>query len=249
MDRDLYEALDKIKEAALEAFQRGVRSIILKGSALKGDFIPGYSDLDVHVYVSSGFMQSERVPKLEPAIRFQRRIGGLDPERYGVSSFQVYFIDADQYPEDWQRPLPGSYRVIYGDPVEEASPEESLERARDHLVEYPAYVANLIQRFVDKPDKELPYMVRLAGATLKGAVHSAVTVATQDPEMVVGLSVDDALDVLKEHGLEVSSAASLFSAVRSWHAVSSDPEGCRRAFRNAIEAMVSICCWYEGLER
>ncbi|MEE9600712.1 MAG: hypothetical protein V3W22_03285 [Thermoplasmata archaeon] len=240
--------MERIKEAALQAFEGGVSSIILKGSALTEDFIPGFSDLDVHVYVSSRYMRSERVPQLEQAIRFQRGIGDLRPERHGVSSFQIYFIDASKYPEDWSRPLPGTYRVVYGGSIDDsASTEEHMERAHENLREYEGYIDSLIGRFVDKPDSALSGMVRLVGIFLKGAILSAATVAHRDPEISKRMSLQDLIASLGEKGLDLTTATRFFSEVREWDSHLDNPERCRETFGVGIEALDVIKEWYSSL--
>ncbi|MFQ5838214.1 MAG: hypothetical protein ACE5HJ_05465 [Thermoplasmata archaeon] len=244
------EALERIKEAALSAFDGEVHSIVLKGSALTEDFVPGYSDLDVHIYVPPRFMLDDRAPLLELAIRFQREIGRLDPERYGVSSFQVFFVSTERYPEDWQKPLKGTYEVIYGAPIDDApSMEDDLEKAHLHLGKHPAYVAYLIGKFADKLDSSLPQMVRLAGAFLKGAIYSASTVASENPKIITGMSFPELLNLLRDSGVDTSSAVAFIQVIREWNSLSRDPESCRGAFRLAMEALQSICRWYDSFNR
>lgn len=243
------EAVTVIREAALEAFDSHIHAILLKGSALRDDFLPGYSDLDIHIYVPSSHMRGGRQPRLENALRFQRAIGALDPTDYGVSSFQVFFIDAEHYPEDWSRPLKGTYEVLYGGPMDEASSrEEHLRRSRENLSSYPGYIATLIERFVDKPDARIPDFVRLAGVFLKGAVYSASVAIANDPEVVVEHSLWELLGVLVDGGVETQPAEEFFRKVREWNEMRGDPEWCREAFGLAIQGMQNISDWFSGLD-
>lgn len=242
------EAVRAIREAALDAFDGHVDAILLKGSALRDDFLPGYSDLDIHIYVPSSHMRGGRQPRLENALRFQRAIGGLDPADYGVSSFQVFFIDAERYPADWSRPLRGTYEIVYGGPVDASPPEEHLRRGRENLSSYPGYIATLIERFVDKPDARTAEFVRLAGVFLKGAVYSACVVMAGDPEIVVNDSIRDLLHLLAEGGVDAQPTREFLLRVQSWNESKQDPEWCREAFGLAIQGMQNICDWYSSLE-
>lgn len=242
------EAVARIQEAARTAFGRGLRTILVHGSALTEDFVPGYSDLDVHIYVSPVFLRADRVPELEPAVDFQRALGALDPREYGVSSFQIFFLNAERFPTDWQKPLPGSYEVVYGGPVDDRAPlGERLRAAHTHLETYRDHASSLVARFVDKPDAALPGMVRLAGAFLKGAVLSAVVVATGKPGAIPGTPVDELLEAVREAGADTAAASAFFEAITDWDGLREDPEGCRRAFGNAIRAMDDLVEWHEGL--
>lgn len=242
------EAVARIQEAARVAFGRGLRTILVHGSALTEDFVPGYSDLDVHIYVSPVFLRADRVPELEPAVDFQRALGALDPREYGVHAFQLIFLDAEQFPADWQKPLPGSYEVVYGGPVDDRAPlGERLRVAHAQLEGYRDHAASLVSKFVDKPDVALPRMVRLAGTFLKGAIHSAALVATGRPGALTGRGLDELLETVREAGADTSGASAFFEAVREWDRLREDPEGCRRAFTNAIRAMDALVEWHEGL--
>lgn len=228
----------------MEAFDGEIRAILLKGSALRDDFLPSYSDLDIHVYVPSSHMRGGRQPRLENALRFQRAIGGLDPADYGVSSFQIFFIDADNYPKDWSRPLKGTYEVVYGGPIDEATPrEEFLTRSRENLSAYPRFISTLIERFVDKPDTRIAEFARLAGVFLKGAVYSAAVVIAEDPEVVVGRPIMELLGLLEGGGVDVRPMREFFVEVRGWSEAKQDPEWCRETFRLAIQGMQNICDW------
>lgn len=237
-------ALARIQEAARKAFGRGVRSIVLKGSARRADFIPGYSDLDVHIYVAPLFLRGDRVPELEPALAFQREIGPLDPAEYGVHSFQIYFVNARHYPEDWTKPLPRTYDLVYGTPIDDQEPRaRRVQRAHDTLRESARQVPVLVGRFVDKPDAALPSLVRLAGIYLKGAILSAAIVVTGDPEVESGRTVDGLVEVVREGGVDVAPLVAFLAAVRGWETLRQDPEGCRQAFRHAIEALDAVAEW------
>lgn len=249
LDPDLRErAVTAIRDAALDAFEGNVRSIILKGSALTEDFTPGYSDLDVHVYVPSAYLRGPRTPRLGPALAFQRAIGPLEPAAFGVDSFQVYFLDADHYPEDWSRPLPGTYELVYGEPIDDAASDtEHLQRARDTLAELPRWLETLLGRFVDKTDGSIGPVVRLAGILLKGALYSATLLATGDPGALRRMNRSDLLEAVRQGGVATAPAEAFFDRVREWPRLQDDPEALREVFRCAIEALEMIGEWAQTL--
>ena len=158
-----------------------LEAVIVKGSAVRGDFIAGYSDLDVHIYLRSKALYSPRTPLPEQAVSFQRGIGGLKPEEYGVSFFQVNFLDASD--TDFLPPSGGPATFIYrkrdfgfGEIPESAY----VEDAREALEDIPQNVATVLTRFVDKPDTEIWRPVRLAGAYLKAATYNLLCLLEKD---------------------------------------------------------------------
>lgn len=249
LDPELREAaVIAIREAALAAFEGHVHAIILKGSARTDDFNPGFSDLDIHVYVPSEFMMGPRTPRLEPALAFQRAIGQIDPASYGVDSFQVYFLDVDHYPEDWSKPVPGTYELVYGGPIDDAASDaEHRQRARETLASIPAWLHTLLGRFVDKPDRALPSLVRLACILLKGELYSAAILVNSTPQVLVNRSLSDLIAVVQGAGADLDVAKTFFARVAEWPTLRERPEALREAFGLAVRALERIRDWSQPL--
>ncbi|RKY00431.1 hypothetical protein DRP77_11490, partial [Candidatus Poribacteria bacterium] len=191
----LREPIELIVESIKEVLGDHLRAIILKGSLVKGDFIPGYSDVDIHVLVDDEVMEGPRALRLEEALEVQRRIGKLRPQDYGVWGFQIFFLSAQNYPPDWSPPPPGGYVLLYGEIPEgmEETIEEQLRKARFSLIRIPGYISYLLERLVDKPDERLVEVVRLTGAILKAVLYNAASLLTGDPPSVWRMPVWDVL--------------------------------------------------------
>jgi hypothetical protein len=124
----------RVIEAAIVAFGRQLRCGILKGSALKGDFIPHYSDFGVHLFVDPAAMQAVDVPRLDRALAFQAAFGQVDPRAYAVNACQVSFIAGGRYPDGWVKPIPGTYQVVYGEPPPGFAEADSADYVRSARV-------------------------------------------------------------------------------------------------------------------
>ena len=172
----LRDALDRVVASCREAFGDALRCVILKGSALKGDFLFGYSDLDIHAFVDPDALVGDRTPTLDHALRFQEAIGDMAPRDAGASQFQVYFLRADRPPDDWTPAVPGSYAVVYGEPPPALTnwrDADFVGQAVRNLAGIPGEVLMLTGRILDKPDTSLAAYVRLAGTFVKGRAYSA----------------------------------------------------------------------------
>ena len=233
--------------AALQAcFPDDLRGVLLKGSTIKGDFVPGYSDLDLHVFLRPEAMIAPRAPHPVAAMRFQAAIGGLDPREFGCNSFQVIFLDWSRYPEDWARPVPGSYQVLLGElppGFTEVSAENYRRHARAGLARLDRAIAQLIERAVDKPDRNLPPILRLAGIELKGAVYSAATLITPDPLSVWRQPLWQVLDLLKPQLDFQPALAACFYGLADWQHLRHQPERVRRTFIEILEALAALRDW------
>ncbi len=225
------------------AFGECLRCVILKGSALKGDFIPYYSDLDLHAFLSADALLDGRAPRRELALALQAGLGRLRPSDYGCNSFQVSFLDWSSYPDDWARPLPGTYTVVHGvlpPGFTEVSAADYLPHCRAALQRLPGVTSSLLGRIADKPDSGLPPLLRLAGTELKAALYCALTLRTGDPDRAWRLPLGAALDELAPYLAAGEALRAYFRAVRDWPTLVTDAGRVREALGWALECLEEL---------
>ncbi len=249
MDRDwaqrvpvrLVEPIDLLLAALQGTFGADLRCVLLKGSAFKGDFIPGYSDLDLHSFLSPEVMIGRAAPTPELALRFQASIGKLEPRDYGCNSFQLYFLNWERYPEGWAKPVPCSYTVLHGElPVgfTDVTAEEYRRHAHAALARLPVTVAQLVERGIDKPDRSLPPILRLAGIELKQATYAAASLLTDDPLLIWTLPRHEVLARLSETDLPcLPELRATLAALEHWDELSGDPDQVRATLFAALRLL------------
>ena len=242
------EVGEHLLSAVQEIFGELAEAIILKGSLVKGDFIPYFSDVDLHVFAQSAAMEGPMVPKLEYCLEFQSRFGDLDPEEFGVSQFQVYFLDIDDYPRNWTPPLPGTYRVIWG-AVDIPLPTEEFmcDQAHLYMRNLPFQVQGLIHRFIDKPDTGIAPLVRLLGVFLKPAVYELATLLGHDPIGIWTKPLDEVL-AITESALGVNSLGEFYQGVRPWQYVREQPDKLRHLFGLGVRCSDALAQLYNDAD-
>ena len=246
------ETLDRaaglVLSACRAAFADSLECVTLKGSAVRGDFIRGYSDFDFHVFLGPDAMDGERVPRLEGAVRFQKAFGDIDPEDFGASQIQIYFIDSQKYPADWVPPVEGTYRIFYGklpSAARERSDSTYVHFAEQSLSTVGDSGKKIVERFVDKPNSRVSPVVRLLGATLKGYMYSVAVLLTSEPKAALRLKLDElALHVERGIGSE-GHFSTFFEHVSNWLLVQQDHDYAREAFEEGVKALDEINCWLE----
>jgi len=239
-------SIDSIVKACVDVFGKELRCVVLEGSALRNDFMPYYSDVDIHAYVDSSVLEDDRVPKLEYVTKFQEAIGRLIPRDAGASQFQVYFLPADRKPTRWCPPIVGTYEVLYGAPVPSMEPlalQEHLERQWHYLEEARRFRLDLLGRFVDKPNSSIPAVVRLSGTGVKGLLYALHTVLFKDPKRAISSPLSQILADICDEIPELSCAKDFFGAVRDWSQVERDPKKAREAFVSGIRSLAVIEKW------
>jgi len=249
LPRKLRESVDAIVQACQVAFGPHLKCVILKGSALKGDFVRNYSDLDLHAYVDPEALLADRTPKLEHALRFQEAIGDLEPRAAGASQFQVYFLRSDRSTAGWSPSVPGSYEVVYGEIPPALSGWKDFD-FRSHMKETLARIGDdrrtLIGKVLDKPNAALATYVRLAGSYVKNMAYSAAVIASGDPVWTFSLSRDDLSKYLSRVDRSLAAIGEFFDIVTDWAKIERNPTAARGAFRKAIEALDAIGAWAQS---
>jgi len=242
--RDPREAAGVIAEALRQVFGQHLQAALLKGSVVKGDLLPFFSDLDVHALVRG--IGPERAPPWAQAVAFQRHVGPLDPEAYGLSAFQVTFLDADRPDEPWAPPWPGTYEVLVGSMPAAGAVDAApyLQRAEAGLRALPRWAASVVRSFVDKPDRALPRHVRLAGAYLKGALYDAGIVLTGDPGQVLTARLPHLVALVGPATQTADVLEAFYTGARSWLEVRADPAALRAMFGWAMTALEGITAWH-----
>jgi hypothetical protein len=244
----LDRAVGLVVSACKAVFGSNLICVTLKGSAVKGDFIRGYSDLDFHVFLKPDVMDGENVPKVECAVQFQRAFGHVNPEDFEVSQFQIYFINSEKYPEDWAPPVEGAYRILWGslpETAKELDDRAYIRFAERHLslssIEYSR--RSNVARFVDKPDTQIAYNVRLVGATLKNYMYSILVLLTKEPKVAFRLGLDKMIALVEERIGSEGHFLAFFEGVSDWRRIRQDPEYARESFKEGIQALDEIARW------
>lgn len=230
------DALAHIVGALRDSFEGDLTCVALKGSVLRDDHIPFWSDLDVHAFVRG--TGDSLAPDWPRAIAFQRAIGKLDPAAYEVGYFQVTFVPHDRYPAAWPAPFPSSQEVLFGEPPRaEPSAAEHLDRARERLAGARAALAAIVRNIVDRTDAGLARPVRVLGTELAGQIVSAACLLSGDPERVVRSRRAPLVHVVGEALGNERELIVFYELAREWREVRAHPEQLRAMAAAGLAAL------------
>ena len=167
--------------------------LIVHGSALKGGFIPGCSDIDMQLYVTPDAFVEGHLP-LELMVAIHRDLARIDlaPFRY----IQCYAFST-QMREGWIGPVPGAYHVIAGRlPIPEASADELFESARSSLDTLHVLSPYLWDNLLGHGGGRLARLARLICTDVWPALFQLVIVRGMDPIAAWCLTKQQAMDAL-----------------------------------------------------
>lgn len=220
MDVVLREQLcRRLVQAAHAVYGPDVHGVIIKGSCLTDDFIPYYSDFDMHLFISDEQLSAPRLPRIEHALAFQEAIGDIQPVDFQVSVLEIYFVPwFAGYPSDWAKPWPGTYQVVDGAipaGFTEVTVESYLQRANQHLGWFSAWIDELSRRVAIAQDEQLPELVRQLGAILKPLTYVLTTLLTGHPEWAWKLPLATALEIVVT-AVPSGALSEFFTLVSRW---------------------------------
>ncbi|HEX9038376.1 MAG TPA: hypothetical protein VF808_15445 [Ktedonobacterales bacterium] len=187
--------------------------LLAHGSALKGGYIPGCSDVDLQLYLrAEAFDDDSRLP-LAVGLAIQRDLARipLGPFNY----IQCYALPP--HPRlGWVGPIPGAYHMILGRlPRPEATASDlrdAARRALDGTRPTPAYIADGMLTY------SLARLERHAGVLCTDVwpcVYHILTLAESDPIAMWRLAKPDAIARLPESADVRAKAGRFLQTVQS----------------------------------
>jgi hypothetical protein len=185
----------KIADAAAQLLG-DFTSIIWKGSTHKPwegpfDFLPGLSDIDIHVYRDA--------PLADPWGLRRAVLDAAGPAPFDTP-LQLLVLDIATLPE-WWTILPGTFEVMHGvePPVTVPSTHRLLERDRYGLAGAAGDVARVSYDILGLTDEELWPYLRSVRSLFPPALYRAASVWTGRPERVWSLNRSRLLSYAGEH--------------------------------------------------
>ncbi len=221
----------------------GFTSIIWKGSAYKPwdgpyDFLPGLSDIDVHVYRPGGLGDAW-------ALRARVLAEAGDPPA-GIP-LQLMVLDTHTLP-DWWTVLPGTFGVLAGAPPPVRVPPLArlLERDRIGLAEAAGNVGRIDGGVLARADEDLWDYLVATRWMYAPALYRVVALATGDPARVWAMNRTALLAEaggLPGVGTVLAAGEAFFAAALEASERRPDGEPAGRAIRAGQELLRAAAAW------
>lgn len=223
-----------IMAAAADIYLRHTRQwlvgLVAHGSAIKGGFIPGCSDVDLQLYLDdAAFAEDGHLP-IGLCLAIQRDLAPINPAPFAY--IQCYALPC-RVPAGQVGPVPGAYAVLTGQiPVPEATASDLVRQARDTLTttKVDATLRDLITALLQHGDGKLERQVRLLCTDVWPALYSYLTLRSPDPLAIWRLPKDRAIALL-------SADEDAGQQIRAFHAALLRYHPSRRSITDALAIM------------
>ncbi|MGD8399093.1 MAG: hypothetical protein PVG11_09570 [Anaerolineae bacterium] len=218
--------------------------LILHGSAVKGGFVPGCSDLDFQLYLDdSAFTQHGQLP-LDLAFAVYRDLAPIDPAPFRY--VQCYTRTA-RLEEGWVGPIPGAYHIVAGRlPIPEATAAILVEAAARALADLDPAPSHVVSRLLGQGGVRLARSLRLLCTQVWPPIYQVLTLQATDPIAVWRLPKGEAITRLPTGTPLRAAAARFYDAVRAYYPAEESLNGAFDLIASGIACLEAAKRWWES---
>jgi hypothetical protein len=216
--------------------------VIIHGSALKGGYIPGCSDIDFQIYLEPEAFQGNSDLPLDLAIALHRDLARIDPAPFQY--IQGYALPP-QKRTGMTGLIPGAYHIITGTlPVPEATEEELQIAARQALENL--NVANLFhpQELLQHGAWKLAQQVRWLCTDVWPMLYHVLTVQQGQGIAMWQLPKHEAMKMLPQESSLAPTLHTFYQAICSYYPAETSTEDALKAIQSGLVFLQSVKYWW-----
>lgn len=253
MELDVTPLVPEARPIALAAAQVYIHhthpwliGLLAHGSALKGGFIPGCSDVDMQLYLTEEAFDSEGQLPLELGLTIQRDLASIP---LGPFQYIQCYARSPKPRDRMVGPIPGAYHMIFGSlPVPETSAEDlrtSALRALAGLRPIPDYIeSGLLTYSMPRLERH----VRLMCTDVWPFMYHVLSLTEPDPIAVWRLPKSEAITRLPSAMALRREAEAFMSAVRSGYTGEQAPDELLAIIAQGVAFRAAVVDWYSARE-
>jgi hypothetical protein len=216
--------------------------VVVHGSALKGGYIPGCSDIDFQLYLApSAFSNSGQLP-LEVCLALHRDLAQIE-------TFPFQYIQGYALPPFSRKghigPIPGAYHVITGMlPVAEATEEDLRISARNALEQLDPRMTYLTRGLLDHGGGKLARQVRLLCTDVWPMLYHLLTIQQGDGLGMWRLPKQEAIELLPKRSVSAQTLFAFYQAICTYYPAEASVEEALRAIESGVAFLQSVKSWW-----
>jgi hypothetical protein len=218
--------------------------LLVHGSAYKGGFIAGCSDIDLKLYLrDDAFHGSTMRLPFARAAAIQRELSRVDPAPF---QYVQCYAERSQLAEGQIGPIPGAYHLVMGRlPVAEAAAEQvraSARAALENLDPYPDYIA---RDLLEHGGGRLARSARYACTDVWPVLYQVLCLVRPDPLAVWAMPKPAAIALLPDGSPLRSTITDFYAAVTVYYANVPAVDHAIEVLRLAVAFRQSAYSWWQ----
>jgi len=236
-----------IARAATETLARHTEpwlvGVMAHGSAYKGGFIPGCSDVDLQVYLEpAAFVADGQLP-LDLCVAIHRELARIDPTPFGY--IQVHALSNGPAPGH-VGPIPGAYTVLLGEmPLPEATERQLREAAQTALAEMQPVPPYLPGGLLDHGAGRLARQTRWLCTDVWPILYQTLSLRIGEALGVWRLPKEQAIALLPEGEALGLTIRAFYAAVRAHYLDEATVDGALAVIETGVAFRQAAKAWWE----
>lgn len=221
--------------------------LVVHGSALKGGFIPGCSDVDFQLYLEdSAFTAQSQLP-LKLALTIHRDLAKIDPSPFRY--IQCY-PQPTNLPEGYVGPIPGAYQLLDGRlPVPETTQEQLQVAARKALTELIPVPLFITGELLDHGSGRLSRKIRLLVTKIWPTLYQVLALQEDDAIHAWNQTKEQAIELLPEDTQLNRRIHDFYQAIQLYYPTEESIESGLRVIETGIEFLKAAKSWWNEFDK
>jgi hypothetical protein len=245
---DLVPEARPIARAAAEAIMSHTQpwfvGLMAHGSAYKGGFILGCSDVDMQLYLEQSAFAADGQLPLDLCVALHRDLARIDPTPFGY--IQIRALPSVASP-DQVGPIPGAYTVIAGRmPLPEATEQQLRDAARAALARLRPVPAYLPDGLLNHGMGRLARQTRWLCADVWPTLYHVLALRTGDALGVWRLPRGRAIALLPEDEALGGAIRTFYAAVRAHYPAEAAADGALAVIEAGVVFLRAAKTWWES---
>lgn len=216
--------------------------LLAHGSAYKGGYIAGCSDIDFQLYLDPAAFTSEGSLPFALLMTIHRDLTLIDPSPFRY--VQCYALPCAT-PPGQTPPVPGAYTLLAGVlPVAEATRTQLCDAARLALARVEPLSRSLASELTSCGGERLQQKTRLLCTDVWPTLYHIATLQYGDPVAVWNLPKQDVIALLPPDTAVGGAIRAFFTAVRDYYPSEATVEGRLAVIARGIEFLSAAQAWW-----
>lgn len=220
--------------------------LVVHGSAVKGGFIPGSSDIDFVLYVEDKALNERQELPLSLAMAIHRELAKIDITPFRYIQFRV----AAPSHSTFGNVIPGTYRLVAGRLLQpELSNEQLLELCSEGLtaLEPDGIIAS--HRLLDHGEGRLQRIVRGLCTEVYPVLFQILTIQHGDACHIWNLNKFEAVELLPQDSALGNQIRRFYSAVRRYYPTESNVDDALDIIEYGVGFLKNAKRWWVEKQR
>lgn len=234
--------VEKVSDIYVKHTKPWFIGLVVHGSAVKGGFISGCSDIDFVLYVEDKALNERQELPLSITMAIHRELATIDIAPFRYIQFRV----ATPSHRAFGNVIPGTYLLVAGRLLQpEISNEQLLELCKVGLTELDPDRIIASHRLLDHGEGRLQRIVRGVCTVVYPVLFQVLSIQHGDGYRIWNLNKFEAIELLPEDSVLGDKIQAFYSAVRRYYPNETDVDDALETIEYGVDFLKTAKQWWD----